>query len=48
MITIGVDAHKRIHVALALDKAGQEVGGWRGPNDRSGWEESGVLGGEPG
>src|SRR3990172_3849116 len=26
MITIGVDAHKRIHVALALDEAGREIG----------------------
>ena len=38
MITIGVDAHKRLHVALALDEAGQELDGWRGPNDQGGWE----------
>ena len=37
MITIGVDAHKRIHVALALDDAGQELGHWRGPNSAGGW-----------
>ena len=37
MITIGVDAHKRLHVALALDEAGQEVGEWRGPNSADGW-----------
>ncbi len=30
MITIGVDAHKRMHVALALDDAGQELGQWPG------------------
>lgn len=37
MITIGVDAHKAIHVALALDEAGRELGEWRGPNSREGW-----------
>ncbi len=37
MITIGVDAHKRLHVALALDAAGREIGEWRGPNNSSGW-----------
>ena len=30
MITIGVDAHKQVHVALALDDAGRELGHWRG------------------
>ena len=34
MITIGVDAHKRVHVALALDAAGREVSDWRGMNLR--------------
>ena len=37
MITIGVDAHKGLHVALALDDAGRVVGQWRGANDRAGW-----------
>ena len=37
MITIGVDAHKRIHVALAVDDAGRELGDWRGPNSVDGW-----------
>jgi transposase len=37
VITIGVDAHKRLHVALALDDAGHEVGEWRGPNSAEGW-----------
>jgi transposase len=37
MITIGVDAHKRVHVALALDEAGREVGRWQGPNSPVGW-----------
>ncbi len=38
MITIGVDAHKRMHVALAVDEAGREVGDWQGPNSESGWQ----------
>jgi hypothetical protein len=33
VITIGVDAHKGVHVALALDEAGRErlnnAAGWR-------------------
>ena len=37
MITIGVDAHKRLHVALAINEAGQELGEWRGPNSAAGW-----------
>ena len=37
MITIGVDAHKRLHVAVALDEAGREVTTWRGPNSPTGW-----------
>lgn len=38
MITIGVDAHKRVHVAIALDEAGSEVAHWRGSNSPSGWQ----------
>ena len=38
MITIGVDAHKRVHVALAIDEAGQELGQWRGLNNAAGWQ----------
>lgn len=37
MVTIGVDAHKRIHVALAVDDAGHELGQWRGGNTPKGW-----------
>ncbi len=37
MITIGVDAHKRVDVALALDDAGRELSEWRGPNSELGW-----------
>ena len=32
MITIGVDAHKQVHVATALDDAGRDLANWRGPN----------------
>ena len=37
MITIGVDAHKRVHVAYAVNDAGHELGQWRGPNSAAGW-----------
>jgi transposase len=39
MITIGVDAHKRVHVAYAVDEAGREIGQWRGANSASGWRQ---------
>ena len=38
MITIGVDAHKRVHVAIALDEAGRDLSSWRGANSAVGWE----------
>jgi transposase len=38
VITLGVDAHKQVHVAVALDGAGRELGRWRGPNSQQGWE----------
>jgi hypothetical protein len=28
MTSIGVDAHKQVHVALALDDGGRELGRW--------------------
>jgi transposase len=37
MISIGVDAHKHVHAAIAVDDAGRELGQWRGPNSRNGW-----------
>jgi transposase len=37
MVTIGVDAHKAVHAAVALDAAGQVLGQWRGTNSRAGW-----------
>jgi transposase len=38
MISIGVDAHKRLHVAVARDERGQVLGQWHGPNSAAGWE----------
>jgi transposase len=37
MITIGVDAHRQIHVAVAVDGAGRELAQWRGANRPDGW-----------
>ncbi|MGA8923453.1 MAG: IS110 family transposase [Candidatus Dormiibacterota bacterium] len=39
MITIGVDAHKRVHVAVALDAAGRQLGVWKGANSSRAWQE---------
>ena len=39
MITIGVDAHKRVHVAVALDAAGRQLGHWKGANCARAWQE---------
>jgi transposase len=38
-ITIGVDAHKRVHAAVAVDSQGQVLTAWRGPNTPAGWRE---------
>jgi len=38
MITIGVDAHKSLHVALAVDATGRPLGQWRGSNSVEGWD----------
>ncbi len=46
MITIGVDAHKRVHVAYAVDEAGHEIGQWRGANNASGWRQLFAWAGE--
>jgi transposase len=37
VITIGVDAHKSLHAAVALDEFGTEAGIWQGPNTEEGW-----------
>ena len=39
MLTVGVDAHKRVHVAVAVDDAGREVDHWRGSNSANGWTD---------
>jgi len=39
MLTPGVDAHKQVHAAVALDDAGREVSRWRGPNSTQGWRD---------
>jgi hypothetical protein len=36
-ITIGVDAHNRVHAAVAIDSQGQVLTEWRGPNTPEGW-----------
>ena len=38
MVTIGVDAHKSLHQALALDAAGTILGQWRGANTADDWQ----------
>jgi transposase len=42
LITVGVDAHKTIHVAVAVDEAGRELGEWSGPNAVNAWESLAV------
>lgn len=37
MLTIGVDAHKRVHQAVAIDGSGQEQARWRGANTPAEW-----------
>ena len=39
MITIGVDAHKRIHVAVAVDEAGRILGSSQIANSPGSWQE---------
>ncbi len=38
MITIGVDAHKRVHQAVAIDGSGQERARWRGDTSPAAWQ----------
>ena len=37
MITIGVDAHKRVHMGVALDDSGEMIDQCRAPNTPDGW-----------
>ncbi len=39
MVTIGVDAHKHVHQALALDGTGTVLGVWRGANRPTDWQQ---------
>ena len=39
MITIGVDAHRQVHVAVAVDATGRELAHWRGPNRPEAWHQ---------
>jgi transposase len=39
MVTIGVDAHKQLHMAVALDVTGTLLGTWLGANTSTGWHE---------
>lgn len=38
MLTIGVDPHKRLLVACAVNEAAQPLDRWAGDNNRAGWE----------
>ncbi len=38
MVTIGVDAHKTVHQALALEQDGTPLGHWRGANTEQNWQ----------
>jgi transposase len=37
MIVLGVDAHKQVHAAVALNELGREIGKWRGDNTVTQW-----------
>jgi transposase len=37
MLTIGVDPHKSVHHAVAVDELGKALGEWRGENSPTGW-----------
>jgi transposase len=39
MLTIGVDAHKAVHAAVAVDATGRERATWQGPNSVDGWHQ---------
>lgn len=39
MCFIGVDAHRQLIAAVAVDEAGQELGDWTGSNSREAWAE---------
>jgi transposase len=39
MVTLGVDAHKAVHQALALDAVGTVLGSWRGATTPHQWQQ---------
>lgn len=39
MLAIGVDAHKRVHAAVAVDAMGRQLAAWRGANTPAGWQD---------
>ena len=39
MITLGVDAHKTMHVAVSVDEGGRPLDTWEGTNSQSSWQE---------
>lgn len=39
MVTIGVDAHKQVHVAVAVDEVGRLLDEWKGANTHETWQE---------
>jgi hypothetical protein len=40
VITIGVDPHKSVHHAIAVDEVGKPLDEWRGENSPAGWESA--------
>ena len=48
MLTIGVDAHKQVNTAVAIDDSGREVGRWGGANGVEGWRQLRLWGAELG
>ena len=39
MITIGVDSHNQVHVAVAVDEHGRPLETWQGPNSEAAWQD---------
>ena len=39
MVTLGVDAHKGVHVAVAVDEQGRPQDTWEGSNSEPAWQE---------
>lgn len=39
MVVVGVDAHKEVHVAVAVDDRGRPIETWEGSNSEASWQE---------